>query len=111
MGDTRELLIEQVVSAWRPTSADGTMQPLPAWHDLDAAGRREAYEQTAVQRQLEAGLDPQGLSSTARLVLAKIRGRTGEPPSRPPRSGGGEPIGAARERRRVAPPVLPGDDG
>lgn len=73
MADEREALIEQVVSTWRPTRPDGALAPLPAWHDLDAQGRRDAYHQTVVQRTLEAALDPDGLSTTARLVLARIR--------------------------------------
>ena len=77
MADERELLVEQVVGSWRPTDPDGAPQPHPAWHDLDARGRREAYEDTVVQRTLEAALDPDGLSSTARLVLARIRGASG----------------------------------
>jgi hypothetical protein len=45
----------------------------PAWHDLDAEGRVEAHDRAATSRALEAALDPQGLSSTARAVLARIR--------------------------------------
>lgn len=74
MADERDILIEQVVGTWRPTAPDGVRQPLSAWHDLDDAGRREAYRQTLMQRRLEAALHPEGLSTTARLVLATIRG-------------------------------------
>jgi hypothetical protein len=41
---------------------------------LDDAGREEAYEATRAARALEAALDPQGLTTTARAVLARIRG-------------------------------------
>ena len=74
MTDDRENLVEQVTSAWRPRDADGALRPLPAWHDLDEAGRVEAFEATARQRTLEAAADPTGLSTTARAVLARIRG-------------------------------------
>ena len=70
-----ELLIEQVIGAWRPSGAEGGPSSHPAWHDLDAAGRQRAAALAARQRQLEAALDPEGLSSTARAVLARIRGQ------------------------------------
>ncbi len=75
---TREeaLLLEQVVSAHRRRRPDGSIQSHPAWHDLDAGGRRAAFDETVRQRQLEAAIDPQGLSTTARAVLERI-GRHG----------------------------------
>lgn len=76
----REGLIEAVVSAWRPRNRDGGVRAHPAWHDLDAAGREEAYRETLRARALESALDPEGLSSTARAVLGRIRGgREGAP--------------------------------
>jgi hypothetical protein len=71
----RELLVEQAVGAWRPRRGDGGIGPHPAWADLDAAGRAEAFEAAALQRRLEAALDPDGLTTTGRAVLARIRGR------------------------------------
>ena len=72
--DERELLIEQVVAAWRPEHQNGGVRAHPAWHDLDEAGREEAARRAMRARVMEAALDPEGLSTTARLVLAKIRG-------------------------------------
>jgi hypothetical protein len=69
-----ELLIEQVTSAFRRRSRDGAIQSSPAWHDLDAQGRRAAFDETLEQRRLEAAADARGLSSTAHAVLARIRG-------------------------------------
>lgn len=69
-----EELIEQVAGAYRPRSRD-ELRYHPGWHDLDEAGRLEAYERARRLRVLEAALDPQGLSSTAHAVLARIRGR------------------------------------
>ncbi len=71
----REALIEAVVAAPRERAADGALRAHPAWHDLDAEGRRAACEAAIAQRALEAALDPEGLSTTARLVLARILGR------------------------------------
>jgi len=65
-------LIEEVAGAYRPRSTD-ELRYHPAWHDLDAAGRTRAYERARAQRPLEAALDPDGLSTTARAVLARIR--------------------------------------
>ena len=72
-----ELLIEQVVSAYRERDAYGRIRDAPAWHDLDADGRRAAFEQTVLVRTLEAAMDPEGLSLTARVVLDRIRSRRG----------------------------------
>ena len=41
---------------------------------LDAAGREELFAATQLQRALERALDPQGLSTTAHAVLARLRG-------------------------------------
>ena len=68
-----ELLIEQVASAHRPAPRDD-LQYHPRWHDLDAAGRARAFERGRALRSLEAALDPDGLSTTARAVLARIAG-------------------------------------
>lgn len=69
----REQLVEEAASAWRPRGVDA-IRPHPAWADLDAAGRRETYEVARVMRRLEAALDPEGLSSTGRAVMARILG-------------------------------------
>jgi len=70
----REELVEAAAGAWRPRRPDGSLGPHPAWADLDEAGRREAFEAARLSRRLEAALDAEGLSSTARAVLARIRG-------------------------------------
>jgi hypothetical protein len=69
-----ELLIEQVAGAWRPRG-DDEVRYHKAWHDLDAAGRTRAYELARALRPLEAALDGDGLSTTARAVLARITRR------------------------------------
>jgi hypothetical protein len=70
--DDQELLIEQVAGAYRPPALDAP-RAHPAWHDLDAAGRVRAFDRAAALRTAEAALDPDGLSTTARAVLARIR--------------------------------------
>ncbi|MDG1484031.1 MAG: hypothetical protein P8R54_30850 [Myxococcota bacterium] len=72
MSTERALLIEQVVTAYRERDGYGTIKDAPAWHDLDGAGRTEAFEQTVLARAMEAALDPDGLSTTARAVLDRI---------------------------------------
>ena len=73
--DERDLLIEQAAGAWRPRGVDGGVRGHPAWHDLDPAGRLEAFDRARAMRELEASLDADGLSSTGRAVLARIVGR------------------------------------
>ena len=67
-------LIEAVTTAHRDRDADGRITPAAAWMDLDAEGREAAFEATVTQRRVEAALDPDQLSSTARAVLARITG-------------------------------------
>lgn len=71
--EERDLLVEQAASAFRPRDPrDGRARPHPAWLDLDAGGRRRAFAAAERQRALEAALDPDGLSTTARAVLARL---------------------------------------
>lgn len=72
--EEREGLIEQVASAHRPLDPRGVVQSSPAFADLDDDGRREAYEAAAAMRAIEAAIDPEGLSTTARAVLRRIQG-------------------------------------
>ena len=70
--DERARLVEQAASAWRPRDRGGSVRAHPAWYDLDDTGRREAFEAAAGIRWIEASLDREALSSTARAVLARI---------------------------------------
>ena len=69
--EEEDLLVEQVASAHRPRTLD-ELRYLPAWHDLDAAARERAFDLARELRPLEAALDEDGLSTTARAVLQKI---------------------------------------
>jgi hypothetical protein len=73
----RDALVEAVAGAHRPRDPLGGLRAHPAWHDLDDAGRREAFEVALRMRALEAAMDPEGLSTTGRAVLARIRGARG----------------------------------
>ena len=71
--EEREALVAAVTSAWRPrTPGTGTLRGHPAWFDLDQEGRSEAFERTLEVRAQEAALDEEGLSTTARAVLARL---------------------------------------
>ena len=72
-GDDREELVEAVAGAYRPRDPGGNVQSHPAFHDLDEAGRREAFELARRLRALEAAAHPAGLSCTALAVLTRIR--------------------------------------
>lgn len=67
-------LFERVLSAWRPRDRDGVILGHPAWFDLDDGDREAAFEATLRARQLEAAMDPRGLSSTGKAVLRRIQG-------------------------------------
>jgi hypothetical protein len=69
----REALISAATTAHRARDAEGRPITSSAWLDLDDQGRLEAFDATGKQRALEAANDPDGLSSTARAVLASIR--------------------------------------
>jgi hypothetical protein len=69
-----EALIEAAAGAWRERDPRGGLRHHPAWWDLDEPGRRAAYEAARHSRLLEAALDPAGLSTTGRAVMARIRG-------------------------------------
>jgi hypothetical protein len=69
--EEEDLLVEQVAGAHRPAAGD-EIQYHKAWHDLDAAARTRAFDLAVALRPLEAALDPEGLSTTARAVLARI---------------------------------------
>jgi hypothetical protein len=68
-----ELLIEEVAGAFRPRPRE-ELRYHPAWHDLGVDGRRRAFERARALRKIEAALDPEGLSTTARAVLGRIGG-------------------------------------
>jgi len=71
-GIDRHMLIEAAASAWRARDVQGRIAAHPAWHDLDAEGRREAFAAAKQMRALEAAADPQGLSAAGRAVLSRI---------------------------------------
>lgn len=71
--DEVDLLVEQVATAYRPpTRTHEALRYHPAWHDLSEAARERAYARGRALRTLEAALDPDGLSATARAILARI---------------------------------------
>jgi len=68
----KALLIEKVANAWRPKDRQRVAYH-PNWYDLADDERIEAFSATELQRKLEAAMDPEGLSTTAHAVLARIR--------------------------------------
>ena len=72
-GDDREALIEALAGAFRGRDPLGAVRPHPAFYDLDDEGRAEAFDAARALRRMEAAIDPEGLSTTARAVLGRIR--------------------------------------
>lgn len=70
--EEEEVLIETVAGAHRDRTPEG-IGSHHAWHDLDEVGRRRAFEVARQMRAIEAALDPDGLSATARAVLSRLR--------------------------------------
>jgi hypothetical protein len=71
-GKDKDTLVEQCAGAFRGRDARGNVLAHPAWHDLDEAGREEAFDLALELRALEAAMDGEGLSTTAKAVLARI---------------------------------------
>jgi hypothetical protein len=76
-GPEDDPLVEAAAAAYRPRDPRGGVGTLPAWHDLDAAGRERAFELARALRKLEAAADPRGLSTTGKAVLARVRANGG----------------------------------
>jgi hypothetical protein len=68
--EERELLIAAVTTAHRERAPE--IRAHRAFHDLDEAARMEAFDETLLQRKLEAASSDDGLTSTARAVLARL---------------------------------------
>jgi hypothetical protein len=68
-----EALVEEAASAYRASDPrTGALLDHPAWRDLDADGRKKSFAVAVELRDMEAALDPDGLSTTGRAVLARI---------------------------------------
>lgn len=72
--EERESLIAAVMTAHRERGARGDIRSHRAFHDLDEAGRAQVFDETLRARKIESATDARGLSTTARAVLARIRG-------------------------------------
>jgi hypothetical protein len=70
--EEREILIEAVAGAYRERGVEG-IGSHPAWHDLDDSGREQAFDVARRMRTIEAAIDPDGLSATARSVLSRLQ--------------------------------------
>ena len=69
----RDLLLEAATTAFRERDASGRIQPSAAWWDLAPADRDALHARQLEARALERALDPDGLSSTIRAVLPRLR--------------------------------------
>mgnify|MGYP001544863855 CR=1 FL=1 len=69
---TNEPLVEAVVSAHRERDAFGAIVQSPAFFDLAAGDRVRAFDEAIRARAMEAALDAEGLSTTAKAILARL---------------------------------------
>jgi hypothetical protein len=72
-GEPNEILIEQAVSAYRERDASGRIMPSPAWWDLTPELREELFRRQLESRIIERALTPDGMSTTVRSVLDRLR--------------------------------------
>jgi hypothetical protein len=71
--EERNTLILSVTSAHRERDPHGEIRTHRSFYDLGESDRVEAHDETARLRLLEAAASTDGLTSTARAVLARIR--------------------------------------
>ncbi len=71
--DPKDILIEQAVSAHRERTTAGRILPSPAWWDLPAESREELFLRQMQSRIVERAFAPDGLSTTVRSVLDRLR--------------------------------------
>ncbi len=67
-----ERLIEATVSAYRERDPHGRIVAASSFFDLSESDREAAFDEALRAREIEAALDPAGMSSTARAILARI---------------------------------------
>ena len=72
-GEPNDILIEQAVSAYRERDASGRIIPSPAWWDLPPESREELFKRQLESRIMERALNPEGMSTTVRSVLNRLR--------------------------------------
>lgn len=71
--EEREQLIFAVTSAHRDRDPHGEIRGHRAFFDLDEEGRVAAHDETVKLRALERAVSGDGLTTTARAILARIR--------------------------------------
>ncbi len=71
--DAKEIRIEEAASAFRERNVEGRILASPAWWDLAPEERDALYAAQLESRLIERALDPAGLSTTVRAVLARLR--------------------------------------
>jgi len=72
MTEEQEVQLEAATAAFRERDVSGRIQPSPAWWDLSPEDRERLFQRQVEARLVEAAVDPEGLSSTARAVLGRI---------------------------------------
>ncbi len=71
--DPNDLLIEQAVSAYRERDTSGRIMPSPARWDLPPELREALFKRQLESRIMERALTLDGMSTTVRCVLDRLR--------------------------------------
>ena len=71
--DPQNELIEAAVAVFRERNPFGRILAAPAWWDLSPGDRELLFERQLQSRLMERALDTNGLSSTVRAVLGRLR--------------------------------------
>jgi hypothetical protein len=71
--ESKELAIEKAVSAFRERNTSGRILPSASWFDLAPEDRDALFARQLESRQIERVLSHDGISTTGKAVLERIR--------------------------------------
>jgi hypothetical protein len=70
--DSKELMIEKAVSAFRERNSSGRILPSVSWFDVAPEDRDAVFALQLESRQIERALSRDGISTTVRAVLGRL---------------------------------------
>jgi hypothetical protein len=76
--ESKELLIEKAASAFRERNTSGRILPSASWFDLAPEDRDALFARQLESRQIERALSRDGMSTTVKAVLDRLRIRNAQ---------------------------------